>query len=366
MSRRLSWLLHLVVALPALAVVWLTVSPPQSECWEFQKSGVAASLRGICAVSDRVCWASGSEGTVLRTTDGGNHWNQVGPEGMTAADFRDVHAWDAETAVILAAGDPDRIYRTVDGGRSWSEVYGHPDAAAFFDGMVFDRDGKQGWLMGDPLEGRLFLLRTGDGGQTWERVPPELLPAFPEGMAAFAASGTNVFLADSGQLWIGLGGGKEGEAGLASICALEDTAGWKDSANWRMFEVPLPSGPSAGIFSIVALDSGGREWVAVGGDYTQPGIASGNAVFSRDGGVSWQIPESGLPGGYRSAVALAGGGAEPLTLVAVGPNGTDCSTDRGSSWKPASATGFHTLSFVRGTTTGWAAGAEGRIARWKN
>ena len=41
--------------------------------WHMLDSGSTASFRGIHAVNDRIAWASGTEGTVLRTTDGGAH-----------------------------------------------------------------------------------------------------------------------------------------------------------------------------------------------------------------------------------------------------------------------------------------------------
>ena len=50
----------------------LTLTAP---AWTDQSSGVTARLRGVSAVSDRVAWASGSGGTVLRTSDGGAQWS---------------------------------------------------------------------------------------------------------------------------------------------------------------------------------------------------------------------------------------------------------------------------------------------------
>ena len=38
--------------------------------WTVQTSGVNVRLRGVSAVSERVAWASGSDSTVLRTTEG--------------------------------------------------------------------------------------------------------------------------------------------------------------------------------------------------------------------------------------------------------------------------------------------------------
>jgi photosystem II stability/assembly factor-like uncharacterized protein len=73
--------------------------------WEHQDSGVATSLRGLSAVNESCCWASGAKGTVIRTIDGGKSWRAVGPLNIETADFRDIKAWDESTAVIMSAGD---------------------------------------------------------------------------------------------------------------------------------------------------------------------------------------------------------------------------------------------------------------------
>ena len=45
--------------------------------WELQESGVNVNLRGLSVVSPNVAWASGVNGTVVRTTDGGKSWQQL-------------------------------------------------------------------------------------------------------------------------------------------------------------------------------------------------------------------------------------------------------------------------------------------------
>ena len=104
--------------LVALAVV-LTAGKPR---WEPQTSGVTARLRGVSAVSDRVAWASGAAGTVVRTADGGATWTKLPVPDAEKLDFRDVDAVSETTAYILSigAGPASRIYKTTDAGAHWT------------------------------------------------------------------------------------------------------------------------------------------------------------------------------------------------------------------------------------------------------
>ncbi len=80
--------------------------------------------------------------------------------------------------------------------------------------------------------------------------------------------------------------------------------------------------------------------------------------MTSDGGVTWRLVK-GLSG-YRSAVAYVPGITTP-TIVALGPSGSDCSTDDGRSWNQLEGPGFDTLSFARGKSVGWGAGAKGSL-----
>ena len=92
--------------------------------WLSQSSGTTARLRGVSAVSATVAWASGSDGVYLRTTDGGATWQAATVSGAEALDFRDVEAFDADTAYLLSIGEGERsrIYKTTDGGEHWQQV----------------------------------------------------------------------------------------------------------------------------------------------------------------------------------------------------------------------------------------------------
>ncbi|MEZ6094925.1 MAG: YCF48-related protein [Pirellulaceae bacterium] len=328
-----------------------------NDVWQMQESGCKASLRGICAVSEDVCWASGAEGTVLRTTDGGKTWNKVGPDAAEAMDFRDIHAWDADNAIIMSAGELDRLYRTEDGGKTWQLVFEHEQPDAFLDGIVFAANGIDGWLMGDPLENKLTIANTTDGGRTWTLIDSQITPAMNDDIGGFAASGTNLTLVNDGELLIGLGG-RGSPDGMAQVVRSGD-----QGKTWTVEITPMPANESSGIFSIQAFGKNNEHAVAVGGDYLKPDSPDGTCMISRDGAKSWQLLTENGPSGYRSIVVAA---ATPtgLLLIAAGPNGTDISSDNGQNWSRTSDGGFHTMSFVPGTQTGWAAGADGRIAKW--
>ncbi len=330
------------------------------EMWELQDSTVSVSLRGICTVSDTCCWASGAKGTVVLTIDGGSTWRSVGPPNLAAADFRDVHAWNEQTAIVMSAGDVDRLYRTENGGQSWTIVYEDPNSAAFFDGIAFDESGKNGWLMGDPIDGRVQLLTTQDTGKMWTPLPMNRRPVVPDGIAAFAASGTHLVCLDSATVMIGLGGRDSKSETESSASVLKTTNQGND---WHNVSVPIQSGLSSGVFSIAPISDRSGHFVLVGGDYQKIDQAKNNIAISEDSGESWRLPQSSGPAGFRSVVVSVIGDDGKPQLIATGPSGTDRSVDGGESWTAVSGTGFHTMSFVS-SKIGWAAGSDGRIARW--
>ncbi|HYE12985.1 MAG TPA: hypothetical protein VD968_00935 [Pyrinomonadaceae bacterium] len=317
--------------------------------WAAQQSGTTVRLRGVSAVSARVAWASGDRGTYARTTDGGKTWRAGRVPGAEDLDFRDVDAFDADTAYLLAIGpgDRSRIYKTVDGGRTWALQFKSGRAEAFFDCMAF-WDRRRGVAMSDPVGGRFVVITTSDGGRTWAETPTAGMPPALEGEGGFAASGTCVAVAGRRDAWFGTGGPNG-----ARVFRSGD-----GGRTWSASMTPLVSDKAAGVFSVFFGDR--MRGVVVGGDYTKEAEASGNVAVTTDGGRAWARPTGSGPRGYRSCVAQAGRGA----LVAVGPSGSDYSLDGGRTWAALGDEGFHAVSFAKGTNAGWAVGEGGRVARF--
>ena len=87
-----------------------------------QVSGTTSRLDSVAAVNERVVWASGRAGTVVRTTDGGATWEVHVIPGAETLAFRDIHAVNEDVAFVLTnnGGLNARIYKTEDGGQTWT------------------------------------------------------------------------------------------------------------------------------------------------------------------------------------------------------------------------------------------------------
>jgi hypothetical protein len=116
----------------------------------------------------------------------------------------------------------------------------------------------------------------------------------------------------------------------------------------------VPSGPSAGIYSLAFRDP--RRGIAVGGDFAAPTTAPNGAARSRDGGRTW-IPAAVAPGEYRSGSAWLG----RRTALAVGPTGSDVSFDGGRTWRRFDSGSFDAVACT-GRGACWASGEQGRVA----
>jgi photosystem II stability/assembly factor-like uncharacterized protein len=339
--------LALITALALVSVNGAAGAPVLD--WQPQSSGVTGRLRGVSAVSERVAWASGAGGTVLRTVDGGRTWQTLRVPGAETLDFRDVDATSERSAYVLSigAGESSRIYKTRDAGAHWDLQFANTDPHVFLDAMTF-RDDAHGVAFSDSVDGRFVILTTANG-RTWERIPADRLPPALPGEGAYAASGTNVAMT-AGRIWIGTTAGR--------VLRSAD-----DGRTWTAAATGLATGESAGVFSVAFRDA--QHGVVVGGDYRKESAALDNAAWTSDGGTTWSlVRERGLSG-FRSVVTVVAAGSPTRTaLIAIGPSGADWSDDDGRTWTAVASAGFDTFSAARSGRVGWAAGADGRISRW--
>ncbi len=304
-------------------------------------TNTAATFRGLSIVDNDVAWLSGTKGSVGITKDGGRTWtfNQV--NGFETADFRSLYAFDGAHAIIANVGSPASILMTDDEGKTWKPVYTNSHKDAFIDGVDF-WNGKEGIMYGDPIDSKMLLLRTTDGGFTWAPIPSS--PLLKTGEASFAASGTGIQCTGKQKVTIATGG---------VVSRLWKSADKGD--HWSAANVPIVQGQSTtGIFSIVKT---GKTWIVVGGDFKNEKLDRDHHFYSTDGGSRWLAPTVPIRG-YRECIELV---AKDI-LIATGPSGTDISYDNGITWKALSdERGLHVVRKARKGSLVMAAGDKGMI-----
>ncbi|RYY55660.1 MAG: oxidoreductase [Chitinophagaceae bacterium] len=307
-------------------------------------TGNPSSLRGLCVVNDNVVWASGSHGMIGRSTNAGKNWKWTVVKGFEKTEFRDIEAFDANVAIIMAVGEPAYILKTIDGGESWKVVYQNDTKGMFLDAMDFSNN-QDGLVIGDPLNGHFFMARTSNSGNTWEEMTGT--PIADSGEAFFAASGSNLrFFTNEDYLLV--------SGGLQSNLV---------SATTKKPLQLLKGMESTGANSIDVFDNGdpdkpGKRMIIVGGDFSKPDSTKGNCIYTTNAGKTWKKPTI-PPTGYRSSVEYLSN----KIVLACGINGVDISEDAGKTWRRISPEGFNTCRIAKIGRAVYLAGNKGKIAR---
>jgi photosystem II stability/assembly factor-like uncharacterized protein len=345
--RRMRKLLLMILLVPVACCV-----AADTPLWTVQTSGIATNLRGISVVHSfdasgaPVVWASGSNGTILRSDDAGAHWSRLHVKDADTLDFRGIRAFDPLVAYVMSigSGDKSRIYKTTDGGVNWELQYSDKRSAFFLDDIVCFTQTRC-FAISDPVDGKFLIISTEDG-EHWKELPRDNMPAIIPGEGVFAASGSSLAIYGTKDIYFGTGGGA-----TARVFHSADLG-----RTWAVVDTPLAAGnASSGIFSVLRAEN---TLIVGGGDYK---VVDGNAsaaAYSMDGGATWKL-SSVQPSGFRSGVATIGGS----NLLAVGPNGEDFSADLGVTWKKTDAINLNAVAAL-GSDYAWAAGTKGTIARF--
>ncbi|HSF46156.1 MAG TPA: hypothetical protein VLA58_09090 [Chitinophagaceae bacterium] len=302
------------------------------------------SIRGLSVVSDQIIWASGSNGMVALSNDGGNNWKWIKVKGYEDRDFRDIEAFDHKTAVIMAVAEPAVILKTFNGGETWKPVFTDSSKGMFLDAMEFWDNGN-GIVVGDPIDGKIYVARTDDFGNTWHRYQSKSLPEVEEGEAMFASSGTNI-------------------RRFSNLEAMVVTGGKRSRLmiHEKWIDIPIIQGTnSTGANSVAIWIQAPKKprIVVVGGDFARDSSIDRNCYYTTDLGKTWKYPDQ-PPHGYRSCVEFI----NSEILITCGTSGVDISSDGGKSWNLISRESFHVCQKAKKGSAVYLAGAKGRIARY--
>jgi photosystem II stability/assembly factor-like uncharacterized protein len=315
-----------------------------------QTSGTTALLQAVSVVNDGVVWVSGHQGTWARTTDGGATWTAGRIPGADTLQFRDVEAFSADAAFLMAAGpgDMSRIFHTADAGKSWVLQQLNQVPKAFYDCFAF-WDRTHGVLLSDQVDGRTVMLET-KNGEDWSELATTRIPSPAGTEGGFAASGTCLITLGDRLGWAATGAGS-----AARVFITRDRG-----AQWTAVTTPIAAGPTAGLTTVAFRDE--RHGTVLGGDVGKnDDTTSQNVAITSDGGRTWKLGRRPpIPGAVFGAAYATG--LSPAALIAVGPGGMARSDDDGRSWQRLDSLPYWSVGFGKGST-GWAVGPKGRIVK---
>ena len=148
--------------------------------WKNIESGTDNSLYAVTFTDENHGIIVGDDAIILRTTDAGETWSPSASPSFSP--LRSVAFNDVGNVGLATDWHGYPLLRTIDGGESWQQVAGAtPDRSVHF----LDNDTAVG------VDRTGIVFRTSDGGATWSSVPR--LPARTSSLA-FATAITGVIV----------------------------------------------------------------------------------------------------------------------------------------------------------------------------
>jgi len=295
--------------------------------WYQQDSGTNSNLQSVFFINGNIGWACGSNGVIVKTTNGGENWFEQ--NSTTTEDLREIHfvnenyGWAYQYHLILS---------TTNGGVTWfSQPFGPPEnlvALQFINAST-------GWQLYYIIDLATFISKTTDGGNSWSvqyNLPNEYYDAMffiDENYGWAATIWAVIKTTDSGMNWT------QYTANLATPMCIrfaDHQTGWIGSN-------------TLGSYDISKSTDGGMTW------FNQK-FASGEYIHS----ISCPNDSTVYAAGYRNFFPPYP--REEFILK---------TTDGGTTWfEQYSGDGRLNSIFFTNDTTGWAVGDSGKILSTEN
>jgi photosystem II stability/assembly factor-like uncharacterized protein len=127
--------------------------------WEILNEGFKGSINTIDFVNDNIGWIAGSDGTLLKTSDGGENWNSI-----DIANSLNFYQIDFINESIGWAIEESSIRKSIDGGLSWIQQFPN-----YGFGSLYVLDENNVYIVGGDT-----IFKTTNGGTNWIDISPNL------------------------------------------------------------------------------------------------------------------------------------------------------------------------------------------------
>jgi photosystem II stability/assembly factor-like uncharacterized protein len=151
------------------AFLLLNFSSERLSQWQIYQTQTTVYYTEVSAASSSIIWASGNQGTVVKTTNGGQSFNIVN-QGLPGIPYYHISALNENYAWVIGGINGDRVFRTTNGGLNWTEqFYSQPEwinKIHFFNinTGIFLRD-----PLNPPFNDTAGFFITRNGGVNWYR-----------------------------------------------------------------------------------------------------------------------------------------------------------------------------------------------------
>jgi photosystem II stability/assembly factor-like uncharacterized protein len=262
----------------------ILISENHGVSWQQQQVPTRATLTSVFFVDSRNGWAAGHDSIILRTHDGGQHWQEVYADPEDERPILDL--WFRDINHGYAVGAYGLFLGTEDGGEIWSTLDFNPAT------LMVDNAEADDFLEEDPEEdvwvdfhlnqiaatasGRVFiaaeagnLYRSDDGCRSWLSLPSPYegsfygtLPLTQGSLLTYGLRGHLFRSDDAGSVWAAIESNSEATindgihlrdgrivlAGLAGTLLISSDEGY----NFKLFSLA----DRAGIAKILQADDG--------------------------------------------------------------------------------------------------------------
>jgi len=275
-----------------------------------QNSGTTQTLTSINSNAfgtiNTYSWVCGYGGTVLRSTNGGTNWQNVGSNGIPSTiQLVNILSVDINTAITAGyIGSNTFVFRTSNAGANWVEVF--TQANGFINAIVLNSSTRV-FMMGDPVGGRWSLWKSTNAGLNWDSSGLYLPQVGTE------AGWNNSLIHRNNQIWFGTNNSKiYYSSNAGTVWNSQATTGELNSyAVWFRGLSSSPEG-FAGGSTLLKTSNSGINW------NTQASMGTGN--FGGVTGGPYIITDNPLDYFYIYYVR--------------GNNIIYGSSDRGATWGP--------------------------------
>lgn len=212
--------------------------------WTKQNSNTFAWLQDVYFINEQTGWIVGSGGTFLSTTDGGKSWTKR--KNFIEDNIRQVYFADEQSGWLLCerdlfslgANSPSYLLKTSDGGASWERIEFTGNQRKRITKFFFAKSGT-GLAIGEG--GAFFAMQ--DDGKTWKQMPSPVRYLMFDGIftddsrgVVVGAGGSILFTEDAGLSWNKASVFGNSETKLNSVFFLNQKNGWTVGSQGKIFQ----------------------------------------------------------------------------------------------------------------------------------